>query len=36
MQSYLGIEIPYNLQEALDLDIKNKDSKWAEAMEKEN
>jgi hypothetical protein len=35
MQSYLGVEIPRNLLEALNLDIKNEDNKWAEVMEKE-
>jgi hypothetical protein len=35
MQPYLGIEIPRNVQEALELDIKNKDNKGREAMEKE-
>jgi hypothetical protein len=35
MQTYLGVEIPRSVQEAISLDIKNQDNKWNEAMKKE-
>jgi hypothetical protein len=35
MQSFMGIEIPRNVKEALKLDKKNKNNFWAEAIKKE-
>jgi RNA binding exosome subunit len=35
MQTYLGIEIPRSVQEAISLDTKNQDNKWNEAMKRE-
>jgi hypothetical protein len=35
MQTYLGIEIPQNVQEAISLDNKNQDSKCNDMMKKE-
>jgi len=35
LHSYLGVEIPRTVQEALAMDVKNQDNKWKEAMEKD-
>jgi hypothetical protein len=35
MQTYLGIQIPRSVQEAISLDTKNHDNKWNEAMKRE-
>jgi hypothetical protein len=35
MQTYLGIEIPRSVQEAISLDTQNQDNKWNEAMKRE-